>query len=154
MTKRYISNNLASVHETALGLTEARVITKLTMSKFDEMCLTPVEEMTPEQLREITASRVRESGCVRALPKYENGFGEPMGTWKEEATGRFYEAIVACRKVRPTISRMIAHATSIPGCVDLLDSGHIGIRIDDGPLNAHLNLLTSNWYGHPDRHAI
>ncbi len=40
--KRYKSDALAAVHETALGLTEARVMGKQTMRMFDEMCLTPV----------------------------------------------------------------------------------------------------------------
>ena len=45
MTKRYKSEALAAAHETALGLTEAGVMTKRTMRAFDEMCLTPVEEI-------------------------------------------------------------------------------------------------------------
>jgi putative transcriptional regulator len=41
------------VHETALGLTEAGVMDKRTMKAFDEMCLTPVEELTAAQIRQI-----------------------------------------------------------------------------------------------------
>ena len=41
MTKQYESEVLASVHEAALGLAEAGVMSKQTMRKFDEMCLTP-----------------------------------------------------------------------------------------------------------------
>ena len=48
MTRQYESELLASVHETALGMTDAGVICKRTMKAFDEMCLTPVEEMAPE----------------------------------------------------------------------------------------------------------
>ena len=54
MTKRYKSEALAAAHETALGLTEAGVMTKRTMRAFDEMCLTPVEEIktrVPDALR-------------------------------------------------------------------------------------------------------
>lgn len=47
-TKRYKSEALAAAHETALGLSEAGVLAKQTMRMFDEMCLTPVEEMSPE----------------------------------------------------------------------------------------------------------
>ncbi len=48
---------LASVHEAALGPAEADVMPKRTMCAFDELCLTPVEEMTPEDFR---ALRLRE----------------------------------------------------------------------------------------------
>ena len=39
---------LAAVHETALDLTDAGVMTKLKMREFDEIYLTPVEEITSE----------------------------------------------------------------------------------------------------------
>ena len=45
MAKRYKSDALAAAHETALGLTEAGVTAKRTMRVFDELCLTPVEDM-------------------------------------------------------------------------------------------------------------
>ena len=57
MTKQYRSEALAAAHEAALGLHEAGVMSKRTMRKFDEMCLTPVREMTPEDIR---ALRLRE----------------------------------------------------------------------------------------------
>lgn len=46
MAKEYRSEVLASVHETALGMTEAGVMVKRTMKAFDEMCLAPVAEMS------------------------------------------------------------------------------------------------------------
>lgn len=51
MGEQYGSEALVAVHETALGLLEADMIDKRTMKGFDEMCLTPVEELTPEQSR-------------------------------------------------------------------------------------------------------
>ncbi len=48
MGKKYRSDALAAVHETALGLAEAGVMDKRTMKGFDDMCLTPVEELTAE----------------------------------------------------------------------------------------------------------
>ena len=51
MGKKYRSDALAAVHETALGLTEAGVMDKRTMKAFDEMCLTPVKELTANHLR-------------------------------------------------------------------------------------------------------
>ena len=55
MRKKYRSDALAAVHETALGLAEAGAIEKRTMRSFDEMCLTPVEALTPEQIRDVAA---------------------------------------------------------------------------------------------------
>ena len=52
MTRQYGSDVLASVHETALDMTEAGVMSKRTMKAFDEMCLTPVEDIRALRLRE------------------------------------------------------------------------------------------------------
>ncbi len=41
MAGQYGSDVLALVHETALGMAEAGVMSKRTMKDFDEMCLTP-----------------------------------------------------------------------------------------------------------------
>ena len=69
MTKQYKSDALAAAHETALGLTEARVMAKRTMKVFDEMCLTPVEDMAPERVREI---RLRENASQAVFARYLN----------------------------------------------------------------------------------
>ena len=53
MAKQYRSKVLASVHETALDMAEAGVITKKTMKVCEEMCMTPVEDMAPERIWEI-----------------------------------------------------------------------------------------------------
>jgi putative transcriptional regulator len=45
MGKKYRSDALAAVHETALGLTEAGVMDKWTMKAFDDMCLAPIQEI-------------------------------------------------------------------------------------------------------------
>ena len=45
MAKRYKSDALAAAHEAALGLSEAGVMAKRTMRVFDDLCLTPVEDM-------------------------------------------------------------------------------------------------------------
>ena len=49
MSEQYKSEALAAVYETALGLHEAGVLNKVTMRTFDELCLTPVEELRPER---------------------------------------------------------------------------------------------------------
>ena len=66
MTKQYKTDALAAAHETALGLTEAGVMAKRTMKVFDETCLTPVEEMAPERIREIRPRRRRARRCSPA----------------------------------------------------------------------------------------
>ena len=53
MGKKYRSNALAAVHETALGLTEVGVMNKRTMKAFDKNCLTPVEKLAADQIRQI-----------------------------------------------------------------------------------------------------
>jgi len=55
---------VASVHETAEGLHEDGVMDKRTMREFDEMCLTPVHPLNPEEIR---ALRLRE-GASRFSP--------------------------------------------------------------------------------------
>ena len=51
MSKQYESEALAAVYETALGLHEASVMDKQTLKVFDEMCLTLVEQLAPDQIQ-------------------------------------------------------------------------------------------------------
>ena len=71
MTKRYESEVLAAVHEAALGLAEAGLISKRKMRKFDELCLTPVEDMPPERTRTASQSQSRPSRPSRSHPAEE-----------------------------------------------------------------------------------
>lgn len=79
MGKRYESDALAAVHETALGLHDAGVIDKRTMKAFDEMCLTPVEDLTPEQIREI---RRREKVSQAVFARYLNVTTGLVSQWE------------------------------------------------------------------------
>ena len=79
MTKQYKSDALAAAHETALGLTEARVLAKRTMKVFDEMCLTPVEDMAPERIREI---RLRENASQAVFARYLNVTTGLVSQWE------------------------------------------------------------------------
>ena len=79
MTKQYKSDALAAAHETALGLTEARVMAKRTMKVFDEMCLTPVEDMAPERIREI---RLRENASQAVFARYLNVTTGLVSQWE------------------------------------------------------------------------
>ena len=79
MAKQYKSDALAAVHETALGLTEAGVMDKRTMKAFDEMCLTPVEELTPEEIRMI---RLRENASQAVFARYLNVTTGLVSQWE------------------------------------------------------------------------
>ena len=46
---------------------------KRTMKVFDEMCLTPVEDMAPERIRQIRMPGEREPGGVCPLPQRDRG---------------------------------------------------------------------------------
>ena len=79
MTRQYESELLASVHETALGMTDAGVISKRTMKAFDEMCLTPVEEMAPEDIR---ALRLRENASQAVFARHLNVTTGLVSQWE------------------------------------------------------------------------
>ena len=86
ITKQYSSEALAAAHLVAQGLSEAGVMSKQTMRKFEEMCLTP--EVNPR----VATARAREPGGVRALSKCDDGSGEPVGAGRETSAGRLAEA--------------------------------------------------------------
>jgi putative transcriptional regulator len=79
MGKQYESDALAAVHETALGLADAGVLNKRTMKTFDEMCLTPVEELTPEEIRNI---RLREKASQAVFARYLNVTTGLVSQWE------------------------------------------------------------------------
>ncbi len=79
MTKRYRSEALAAAHEAALGLAEAGVMPKRTMRKFDEMCLTPVEDMVPGEIR---ALRIRENASQAVFARHLNVTTGLVSQWE------------------------------------------------------------------------
>lgn len=87
MKKQYRSRLMASMHETAEGLHEAGVMDKRTMRKFDELCLTPVKPLQPEEIRALR-QRERASQAVFArhlnvttglVSQWERGEKHPQG---------------------------------------------------------------------------
>ncbi len=66
MSRSYKSNLSAAIHETAVTLHQHGVIDKVTMKEFDESCLVPVEEITPDEIKAIR-ERERLSQPVFAL---------------------------------------------------------------------------------------
>ena len=79
MAKQYKSDALAAAHETARGLTDAGVMVTRTMKVFDEMCLTPIEEMAPERIREI---RLRENASQAVFARYLNVTTGLVSQWE------------------------------------------------------------------------
>ena len=69
----------AAAHEAALGLAEAGVMSKKTMRVFDEMCLTPVEAMSPEDIR---ALRLRENASQAVFARYLNVTTGLVSKWE------------------------------------------------------------------------
>ena len=79
MARQYESGVLASVHETALGMTEAGVMSKRTIKDFDEMCLTPIEEMAPEDIRTL---RMRENASQAVFARHLNVTTGLVSQWE------------------------------------------------------------------------
>ncbi|MGA8758744.1 MAG: DNA-binding transcriptional regulator [Stellaceae bacterium] len=77
--KQYRSRVLASVHETAEGLTSAGVMTKQTMREFDELCLTPVRPLTAEEIRDL---REREGASQAVFARYLNVTPGLVSQWE------------------------------------------------------------------------
>lgn len=79
MARRYKSDALAAVHETALGLHEAGVMGKRTLKAFDDMCLTPVAALAPEEIRKI---RLREKASQAVFARYLNVTTGLVSQWE------------------------------------------------------------------------
>ena len=79
MGKQYSSDAPAAVHETALGLADAGVMDKRTMKAFDEMCLTPVEVLTADEIRQI---RTKEKARQAVFASYLNVTAGLVSQWE------------------------------------------------------------------------
>jgi putative transcriptional regulator len=79
MTNQYRSDALASIHETMEALHEVGAIDKQTMRQFDETCLTPVEPLSPEAIREL---REREHLSQPVFARYLNVSRNLVSDWE------------------------------------------------------------------------
>jgi putative transcriptional regulator len=77
--RKYRSEALAAVHETAAGLRDAGVIDKSTMRAFDEMCLTRIQPLSPRQIRAI---RLREKASQAVFARYLNVTTGLVSQWE------------------------------------------------------------------------
>lgn len=78
-TKTYGSDALAAIHETASDLHDAGVMDKRTMRRFDEVCLTPVRPLAPEEIR---ALRERERVSQAVFARYLNVTTGLISQWE------------------------------------------------------------------------
>ncbi len=87
MSKTYRSDMMAAIHETAGDFHDAGLLDQRTLRSFDEMCLTPVQNLTPDQIREIrSTNRVSQAVLARYLnvsvsviSQWERGEKTPSG---------------------------------------------------------------------------
>jgi len=70
---------MASIHETAEGLSAAGVMEKRTLREFDEMCLTPVRPLKPKDIR---ALRLRERASQAVFARYLNVTTGLVSQWE------------------------------------------------------------------------
>jgi len=78
---------LEAVHETAKGLHNAGVMDQVTMREFDRLCLPPIEQLRPEEIKQIReASHVSQAvfaallnTSVSTVQKWEIGQKRPTG---------------------------------------------------------------------------
>jgi putative transcriptional regulator len=77
--KKTESRILASVHETVTGLYEIGLVDKATMREFDAMCLSPVEPLTPKEIR---ALRERENVSQPVFAHYLNVRKDAVSKWE------------------------------------------------------------------------
>jgi putative transcriptional regulator len=79
-TKRKAESSiLASVHKTAARLHKAGLVDKATMREFDALCLTPVETLTPAEIR---ALREREQVSQPVFAHYLNVRKDAVSKWE------------------------------------------------------------------------
>jgi putative transcriptional regulator len=82
------SEILEAVHETAMDLYQAGVMDRVTMRKFDRLCLQPIEPLEPEKIKQIReTSNVSQAvfasilnTSLSTVQKWEIGNKRPTGT--------------------------------------------------------------------------
>ena len=79
MSKQYRSNIMAAVHETAEDLHDAGLLDKRSMREFDELCLTPIRHLVPDEIRKI---RERENVSQSVFANYLNVSKGIISKWE------------------------------------------------------------------------
>ena len=78
-SRTYKSDAFAAIHETAQGMFDAGLMDKKTMREFDESCLTPSHQFTPEEIR---ALREREEVSQTVFANYLNVTPDYVSKWE------------------------------------------------------------------------
>jgi putative transcriptional regulator len=76
---KFRSKVAAAVHENVADLYKAGGVDRKTMRKFDTLCLTPVEQMTPEKIRKL---RERENSSQNVFAAYLNVTPGLISKWE------------------------------------------------------------------------
>ena len=79
MSKKYRSKAMAAVHETMEALHKVGAVGKQTMRHFDDACLTPVQLLSPKQIR---ALRAREHVSQTVFANYLNVTPNLVSKWE------------------------------------------------------------------------
>ena len=79
MPKKYQSAAMAALHESVTDLYKVGGVDKKTMRKFDVLCLTPIQEMTPKKIR---ALRTREKASQTVFAAYLNVTPSLVSKWE------------------------------------------------------------------------
>jgi putative transcriptional regulator len=81
------SKILQAVHETAKGLHRAKAISDITMREFNQLCLSPIHELTPQKIKAIREKNHVSQPVFAAIlntskstvQKWESGEKKPSG---------------------------------------------------------------------------
>jgi len=79
MPKKYQSAALAAAHEGVSDLYKIGAVDKMTMRKFDILCLTPIQNMTPKKIK---ALRKREKTSQHVFAAYLNVTPSLVSKWE------------------------------------------------------------------------
>lgn len=77
--KQYGSEVLAQIHAAAQDMRDLDLISRKTMREFDELCLTPIEAMAPEEIREL---RLSEAASQTVFARYLNVSPGLVSKWE------------------------------------------------------------------------
>jgi putative transcriptional regulator len=79
MPGKFRSDVMATIHETAADLYAVGGMDRKTMRKFDLLCLTQIQQMTPERIR---ALRTRENASQAVFAAYLNVTPSLVSKWE------------------------------------------------------------------------
>lgn len=80
MSRKKSSPILDAVHETAKGLHDAGIMSEMTMREFDALCLPPVKEYTPVEIKRI---RTHQNVSQPVFAAYLNVTKSTVAQWEQ-----------------------------------------------------------------------